>query len=128
MHQYLFFSFFYFYFLKILLFSKTLNTVKELSFPNIQEIIHFQLIGHQVWCGSFNGTIYVLDDEKHTVLKEIPSAHTKKINSFVDAGSFVWSGSGDGILCVWSKTDFQVKSHAFFIFPNFNFFLLQIVE
>ena len=86
----------------------------EITNSQVQEIGHLQLIGNQVWAGSFSGSIYIFDSESKELTKEIPGAHKKKINTFADTGSTVWSGSADGIICVWSKTDYQVVFFFFF--------------
>jgi hypothetical protein len=42
------------------------------------------------------------------MLKEISKAHEKKITAIENVDAHVWTGSDDGVICVWNREDFQV--------------------
>eukprot|EP01117_Protostelium_nocturnum_P009725 TRINITY_DN3477_c0_g1_i2.p1 TRINITY_DN3477_c0_g1~~TRINITY_DN3477_c0_g1_i2.p1 ORF type:complete len:986 (-),score=291.18 TRINITY_DN3477_c0_g1_i2:42-2999(-) len=91
---------------------------KEIGQFPVQPNSVFQMgtFGDNVWAGSFNGGISVIQASTRALLNENKNGHKRKINTFVGTDRAVLAGSDDGTITQWNKDTFalerKVEAHA----------------
>eukprot|EP00013_Stygamoeba_regulata_P010232 CAMPEP_0177680926 /NCGR_PEP_ID=MMETSP0447-20121125/30433_1 /TAXON_ID=0 /ORGANISM="Stygamoeba regulata, Strain BSH-02190019" /LENGTH=730 /DNA_ID=CAMNT_0019190289 /DNA_START=92 /DNA_END=2284 /DNA_ORIENTATION=- len=63
----------------------------------------------QVWGASSGRDIFIWSSTTHALLYTIRGAHQRKVTCLQCHDSEVWSGSDDGLICIWDTQTFHLK-------------------
>eukprot|EP00013_Stygamoeba_regulata_P002802 CAMPEP_0177629342 /NCGR_PEP_ID=MMETSP0447-20121125/617_1 /TAXON_ID=0 /ORGANISM="Stygamoeba regulata, Strain BSH-02190019" /LENGTH=523 /DNA_ID=CAMNT_0019130657 /DNA_START=15 /DNA_END=1586 /DNA_ORIENTATION=- len=87
----------------------TMELTRELVTTERDVFTVMGIVGNRVWCANSEQTLFVWNSQTYLLVREIPQAHRRKINSIVQAyNGFVWTASDDQTIKVWNPKTFEL--------------------